>query len=78
MMEAKIIQVGNSKGIRLPRRILLKYGFGEHVTLKETDNGLLIEKPEKSKLSWKDTYLAMAQSNEDWSDWAELDVEDIE
>ncbi len=77
-MEAKIIQVGNSRGIRLPRRILLKYGFDDRVVLRETEDGVLIEKAGDQKLSWKDTYQAMAQSEEDWSDWADLDVEDIE
>ena len=43
-MEAKIIQVGNSRGIRLPRRILLKYGFDDRVVLRETEDGVLIEK----------------------------------
>ncbi|MBN2340285.1 MAG: AbrB/MazE/SpoVT family DNA-binding domain-containing protein [Deltaproteobacteria bacterium] len=76
-MDAKVIQVGNSKGIRLPRRLLLKYGFGDKVTLRETEDGVLIEKSDGKQLSWKETYQAMAESDEDWTDWAELDAEDM-
>lgn len=77
-MEAKIVQVGNSKGLRIPKKLLLKYGFGEFVTLKEVDSGLLIEKTGDEKLSWEETYKAMVESDEDWSEWSELDLEEIE
>ena len=77
-MEVKIVQIGNSKGVRLPKRLLVKYGFGETVVMKELDNGVLIERDGEKKLSWAETYQAMSQADEDWSDWAELDVEEME
>ena len=77
-MEAKIVRIGNSKGIRLPRRILARYGFEDKVTLRELDNGLLIEKEDSEKLSWAETYRAISENDEDWSDWAELDLEEME
>ena len=77
-METKIIQIGNSKGIRLPKRLLVKMGFGETVVLREVEEGILIEKKGDSKLSWADTYREMAKSDEDWSDWADIDLESPE
>lgn len=77
-METRIVRVGNSKGIRIPKELLLKYGFGEVVSLKEVDSGLLIEKRGDQKLSWEETYKAMAASDEDWSEWSELDLEELE
>ena len=76
-MDARIIPIGNSKGIRLPKRLLLKYGFEETVTIKEMENGILLEKDGIGKLSWTETYQAIARSDEDWSDWADLDLEDM-
>ena len=76
-MEAKLIRVGNSKGIRLPKRLIAKYGLAEVVVITELKNGILIENPSGSKLSWEDTYKAMSESDEDWSDWVDLDVEDL-
>ena len=42
MMKLKIISVGNSAGILLPREILSKRGLGEGDVLKvtETENGI--------------------------------------
>lgn len=76
-MEAKIIQIGNSKGVRLPKRLIAKYGLTETVVITEVEKGILIEPPGESRLSWKDTYRAMSGTDEDWSDWTELDVEDL-
>ena len=77
-MDARIIPIGNSKGIRLPKRLLVKYGFDETVVIRELDNGILLEKEGTSQLSWTETYQAMARSDEDWSDWTDLDLEEME
>ena len=77
-MEAKIIQVGNSKGIRLPKRLIAKYGLAEVVVIKELENGIMIENPVETKLSWENTYKAMSKADEDWSDWVDLDLEDLD
>ena len=77
-MDVRIIPIGNSRGIRLPKRLLVKYGFDEKVVIKELDNGILLEKDSADQLSWDETYKAIAGSDEDWSDWTDLDLEDVE
>jgi antitoxin MazE len=77
-MEAKIVQMGRSKGVKIPKRLLAKYDLGDTVVLREVDDGLLIEKKADDKLSWAETYKAMAESDEDWSDWADMDLESME
>ena len=67
----KVITIGNSKGIRLPRVLLQNYGWGDSLVLEETEEGVFLYSHEKNKLSWQETYLAMAADREDWSD---LDV----
>jgi len=46
--KAKIINIGNSKGIRIPKAILQQARLEEEVILEVSDNGLHI-KPEKPK-----------------------------
>ena len=77
-MEVRIIPIGNSKGIRLPKRLLVKYGLDKSVEIKEMEDGILLKKEENSQLSWSETYQEMANDNEDWTDWADLDVGDME
>ena len=66
--DVKLIPIGNSKGIRLPKVLLQKYGWGDSLGLEETEEGIFLYSNEKNKLSWKETYRAMAADREDWSD----------
>ena len=66
--DVKLIAIGNSKGIRLPKALLQKYGWGDFLVLEETEEGIFLYSNEKNKLSWKETYRAMAADREDWSD----------
>ena len=67
--DIKLVPIGNSKGVRIPKTLLQKYGFNHSLLLEETDRGLLLRKKEDDKLSWEDTYKAMANENEDWEDF---------
>jgi len=67
--DIKLIPIGNSKGVRIPKALLQKYGLKNSLLLEETDEGLLLRKKEDSKLSWEDTYKAMANEKEDWDDF---------
>ena len=42
------------------------------------ENGILLRKEENGQLSWADTYQEMTKDDEDWSEWADLDVGDLE
>ncbi len=67
----KLVPIGNSKGIRLPKAILQKYGFSDSLVLEETNQGITLRKKESEndKLSWEQTYQAMAKVQENWDDF---------
>jgi len=67
--DIKIVHIGNSLGVRLPKTLLQKYGFTHSLVLEETTQGLLLRKKQDDKLSWADTYKAMSTEGEDWSDY---------
>lgn len=64
----KLIAIGDSRVIRLPRALLEKYGWGDSLVLEETEHGVLLSGTKIEQLSWKETYRAMAADNEDWTD----------
>ena len=67
--DIKLVTIGNSKGVRIPKALLQKYGFNNSLLLEETDRGLLLRKKDDNKLSWEDTYKAMANEKEDWDEF---------
>jgi antitoxin MazE len=68
----KLIAIGNSKGIRLPKSILQKYGFSDTILLEETQHGILLRQIEDQKLSWEKTYKEMAKEKEAWQDFENI------
>jgi len=78
-MESKLINIGNSKGIRLPKKLIQKYHLDEKLTLEEKKEGILIKADiPDNKLSWDETYKEMAKEKEDWSDFAIITADGID
>lgn len=67
--DVKLIAIGNSKGVRIPKELRRKYGWGEELVLEECENGIMLYARDTDKLSWEDTYRAMATADEDWDDF---------
>ncbi len=78
-MQAKLITIGNSKGIRLPKKIIEKYHLHDTLKLEEKKDGILIkaEIPE-NKFTWEETFREMAGEQEDWSDLNNLAGDGVE
>ncbi len=68
-VEAKVVAIGNSRGVRLPKALLAKYAIGDAVVLEEREEGLLLRSKDDARLSWEDTAKEMAREREDWSDF---------
>lgn len=72
-IDLKVVAIGNSRGIRLPKTVLDKYAITDTLVLEERDDGLLLRNKQRDKrLSWKDTYKEMSRASEDWSDLDEI------
>jgi len=67
--DVKLIPIGNSKGVRIPKALIQKYGLKKSLLIIETDRGLLLRNKDDSKLSWEETYRAMADEKEHWDDF---------
>lgn len=76
--EIKLVPIGNSVGIRLPKIILLKYGMSGQLVLEEKKEGVLIRPPKSKQLSWEQTYQAMAKEKESWADFEDVLTDGLE
>lgn len=65
----KLAQIGNSQGVRLPKALQRKFGWTTEIIAEELPEGLLLCRSTGGKLSWDDTFKAMANLREDWSEW---------
>lgn len=64
-MMAQIVRIGNSRGIRLPKRILEETGFREVVELRIVSGGLLLRPGRKAREGWAAAAKEMAERGDD-------------
>jgi len=67
-VELKVVRIGNSRGVRLPKAVLERYEIRDALVLEAREEGLLLRGKKDKRLSWEETYREMAREKEDWSD----------
>lgn len=76
--EVQLVAIGNSKGIRLPKRLIQRYRFSDSLILEERKRGVLLRNQKEKELSWEETYQQMATEKEDWGDLEQASLEDFD
>ncbi len=51
-MISRLINIGNSKGIRIPKKLIKKYELGEEIEIKLINGDLLLCKKEGGRTNW--------------------------
>ena len=64
-MKTRIVRIGNSQGVRLPRLLLEKAGLGEHVVLRATFGRIVIEAARAPRAGWAEAAKAMRSADGD-------------
>ncbi len=64
-MKARIIKIGNSKGIRIPKVLLEQSRVSEEVELEVQGNQILIRPASRPRDGWEDAFRSMAEKGED-------------
>lgn len=81
-MKSKIIEIGNSKGIRIPKGMLAELNLKNEVTLETKHDTLIIRAVQKPRQGWAEKFQTMAANKDDkllddvtTSDWDEKEWE---
>ena len=64
-MEASIIKIGNSKGLRLSKTILEKYQIKEKVEVILEEGQIILRPIESPRKNWEEKFKEMAKNNDD-------------
>jgi len=65
-MKAKLVAIGNSKGIRIPATLLKQCRIQDQVDLEVVKDGIVIRPVEsKTRAGWDDAFRAMHEREED-------------
>ena len=72
-MKARLVRIGNSQGIRIPKPLLEQTGLQDEVEIKVEDQRLVIRAVNNLRAGWDEAFEAMARRGDD----ALLDGDDL-
>ncbi|HEY1371294.1 MAG TPA: AbrB/MazE/SpoVT family DNA-binding domain-containing protein [Candidatus Binatia bacterium] len=64
-MKSRIVQIGNSRGIRLPKPLLEEAQLSEEVEVEAAPGRIVIRKVTKPRAGWAAAAKKMAERNDD-------------
>lgn len=73
-MKTKIIRIGNSQGVRIPKPLIEESGITEEIEMILRDNEIVLRSAETTRKDWEASFEKMAEAGDD----ALLDQEEIE
>ena len=63
-MKTKLVRIGNSRGVRLPKPLIEQAGLAEDVQLEVRGNAVLIRAVSSRRVGWAAAATALARSGE--------------
>ena len=64
-MKARIVRIGNSRGVRIPRPLLEQAGLPEDVDLRVEDNRIVIAPATQPRAGWAEAARQVREREED-------------
>ena len=64
-MKTRIVRIGNSQGIRIPKPVLEQVGLPVEVELVVEDNTIIIRPFTRPREGWADEFKSMAEAGDD-------------
>jgi len=64
-MKTRIVAIGNSQGIRIPKPLLEQTGLSGEVEISAEDDGLVIRPAKRPRAGWAAAFRKMAQRGDD-------------
>jgi antitoxin MazE len=66
VIKTRIIRIGNSQGVRIPKYLLDQLAFGEEVELELQDDALLLRPLRPARAGWEEQFRLMAEQKDDY------------
>jgi len=64
-MRTRIVKIGNSQGVRIPKLLLERSNLAEEVELEAEDDRIIIRSTKQTRQDWESAFRAMAERGDD-------------
>ena len=64
-MKARIVRIGNSRGLRIPKPVIEQIGLGDDVEMVVREGALIITPLGRPRAGWSEAFRVMAERGDD-------------
>ena len=64
-MKAKLVRIGNSRGIRLPKPLIEQAGLSDEVELEARDGAIVISPADGARVGWEEAARVLHERGDD-------------
>ncbi len=64
-MKTKLIRIGNSHGIRIPKPVIEEIGLSKKIEMILEENQIILRSSEDTRSGWEHSFEQMAQNHDD-------------
>ena len=64
-MKSRIVKIGNSRGVRIPKPLIEETGLGDEVEIQVEGNRLIIAPAGRPRADWAESFRKMARMGDD-------------
>ena len=64
-MKARIVRIGNSRGLRIPKPVIEQIGLGDEIEMVVREGALVITPLGRPRTGWGEAFRAMAARGDD-------------
>jgi antitoxin MazE len=64
IVKTKIVRIGNSRGVRIPKPLLEQAGLKDEVHLRVVDEGIIVEAARGARVGWGEAAAAIRELGE--------------
>ena len=62
-MKARLVRIGNSRGVRIPKPLIEQVGLTDDVELRVIDGAIVISNVETAREGWSEAAAALAEAS---------------
>ncbi len=64
-MRTRLVRIGNSRGVRLPKSLIAQAGLSDEVELQVKDGAIILERATNVRSGWEEAAKQMRERDED-------------
>lgn len=64
-MKTKLIRIGNSQGVRIPKPVIEEIGLSGEIEMILEDNQIILRSAEETRKNWDQAFEKMAENQDD-------------